>query len=93
MKHVYKYPLNSDTTGLELSYRSKVLHVGLDRQGVPSIWIEVPDKPYPPGSEIRTFTIFGTGWDIGDNATYIGTFHQDPYIWHVYETTRRVVGV
>jgi len=93
MKHVYKYPLSPDTTRLELPYTSKPIHVGLDSKGVPSIWIESPAKAFPPGLETRTFTIFGTGWHISGDYTHIGTFHQDPYIWHVYETTPRVVGL
>lgn len=98
MKHVYKYPLRAPAaTVLELPYQSKPLHVGLDPQGVPSIWIEVPDTS-PPAvpagpSETRLFDIFGTGWPIKDSHVYVGTFRDGPYIWHVYETTPRVVGL
>lgn len=93
MKQVLKYALYpTATTQIELPTRgAKALHVGLDGSGIPCIWVEVPTGNQP--LSLRTFSVFGTGWKIGSNATYIGTYHENEYIWHVYETTPRVVGL
>jgi len=93
MKHVLKYPLSpTATVQIELPIRGAIaLHVGLDRNDVPCIWIEVPTGNQ--SLSVRAFSVFGTGWEISSNSTYIGTYNQNGYIWHVYETTPRVVGL
>lgn len=93
MKQVLKYTLSpTATVQIELPIRgAKTLHVGLDGRGVPCIWIEVPTGSH--SFCVRAFNVFGTGWEISDNNTYIGTYHQGEYIWHVYEVTPRVIGL
>jgi len=93
MKQVLKYPLSpTATVQIELPIRgAKTLHVGLDEKGIPCIWIEVPTGNQP--LSVRAFNVFGTGWEIGSNSTYIGTYHENEYVWHVYEVTPRVVGL
>ncbi len=60
-----------------------IRHVAV-QNGIVCVWAEVdPDAPI----EVRTFEIFGTGWN-NINGTYIATYFAGPFVWHLYEVTK-----
>jgi hypothetical protein len=71
---------------IETPSGSSVLHVAGQGEEV-CIWVEVePDKT---PTQKRTFFITGTGHDIENPyASYIGTAHCPPFVWHVYELVK-----
>ena len=36
-------------------------------------------------TESRYFEVVGTGWELDDNMSYIGTFFADDFVWHIME--------
>lgn len=48
-------------------------------------WAENPGGE--PLNVPRTFRVIGTGWDVPDPGTYLGTVFDGPFVWHVYEAT------
>ncbi len=80
---IYKYPLNiTDEQTINLPEGAKILHAGLDPQGVPCLWAAV----YPANPSIPTVIyIIGTGWEMPKAADgHIGSFIQGPFVWHVF---------
>ena len=55
------------------------------------MWAVIPDTS--AGTEKRTFTSIGTGWDVPENSTYWGTWFQHrgdsavarQWVWHLVE--------
>ena len=87
MKRIFKYEITiTDEQSIGLPTGAKILHSGLDPNGMPCIWAEVePDNPI----EMRKILVKGTGHpfneDEGMIINYIGTFNADPFVWHTYE--------
>jgi hypothetical protein len=83
MKTIYKYTLSiTDIKIFLIPDKFKILHVGLDPNGVPSFWAEVDTTHL--AVEVPVF-IFGTGNPIDPYAKeYIGTFIKDVFVWHMY---------
>jgi hypothetical protein len=87
---IFKYPLfdmraPEDFRTLDLPEVLHPLHVGMQNE-VLCLWAAVD----PTSATIkRTFAIVGTGWPLvrhlGNNARYIGTVHDKPFVWHVFE--------
>lgn len=51
-----------------------------------TLWYTVdPSKPHAPE---RAIWIVATGAVAPDNATYVGTVQQPPYVWHVFVEDR-----
>lgn len=87
MKTVHKFPiLYGKAIELMLDPASKVVLVGKDWASKSlCIWIEL-DKSRGPEFAVRTkFEIYGTGHDIPHNAKHIGSYVDDPYVWHLYQ--------
>lgn len=85
MKTIYKYLLSiEDNQVIHMPRFSTPRHVGLDPKGNPCIWAEVDTlEPIQP----HRFFIVGTGHPIPDAAiTYLGSFVQNSFVWHVYTT-------
>lgn len=79
---VYKYPIGLGTNSIETFKGAEVLSCGFDPNGTICIWVKV--DPTAPAANIIVDCI-GTGWDMPDDeAKFIGTFVDGPYIWHVF---------
>lgn len=82
---IWKFPIDlADTITVPMPEGAKVLHVGTQQDWVhpTCLWAEVdPDAPMVD----RLFTFRGTGWTLGDVGRYVGTVHNDPFVWHIYE--------
>jgi hypothetical protein len=81
MKFVYKYRVAlGEVANIALPHGAKVLHCG--KQGADfQIWVEVPAGP----ASTRGFKLFGTGHSIPEDAGYISTVLDGPFVWHCYE--------
>jgi len=83
MKTIYKYPLVlTDHQTVATKTGAKFLHVGLDPQGVPCLWMLVDPQECPSSWVIW---IVGTGNPMppGDKV-HLGSFTQGPFMWHVF---------
>ena len=82
---IYKYVIDAPGKDITLPPGARVVHTAM-QNGSPHIWVEqtlLPsDGTYSPP---RVFTIVGTGQAIPEGADYVGTVHQQPYVWHIYE--------
>lgn len=84
MKTIFKYPLvMADYQEISIPKGSTILTVNMQKKH-PYLWAEV-DKSMD--LECRRFEIFGTGFTLpeGVDRTYIGTFFDDGFVWHIYE--------
>lgn len=79
MKSIWKFPIGLATTH-EMPVDSKFLTLQV-QNGEPVMWFEV-DHTLPKMP--RKFKIIGTGHKFED-GTYLGTFQNEPFVWHVYE--------
>ena len=82
---IWKYPLlikPGQTAKIELPIGSKIIHFGFQNDS-PTLWVLV--------GAVRTimvkhtFAVVGTGWELPDDAKYIGTFTVGEFVWHVIE--------
>jgi len=85
MKTIWKYSVGEQTKfTLNLPRGAQVLSVQEQREEA-QLWALVdPDEQ----RELRTFCIFGTGWDIDDaGLAYLGTFqvHGGTFVFHLFE--------
>jgi hypothetical protein len=83
MKTIYKYPIEiTDEQEIKPPQFAKPLHVGLDPQGQPCIWLEVDTENDPKTMRIY---VIGTGNPLPEyTAFHAGSFVQSPFVWHVY---------
>ena len=80
MKKIFKYVLTDDSCLFPIN--AKPLCVQL-QNGRPTVWAEV--DPEDPDKRNKRFFIIGTGHEIPFlNLEYVGTFQQEPFVWHVY---------
>lgn len=89
---IYKYPLIIDG---EQSIRMPKGAVILDLQmqgRFPTIWATIPEEKFGEMglSEFRTFLTFGTGEFFPDELklTYIKTYYDGPFVYHVFELVK-----
>lgn len=80
---IYKYSLGFGTCVIHMPTGAQVLTVQVQNDE-PFIWALV-DLNAPV--EARSFRIIGTGHETKMSAaeTYVGTFQQPPFVWHVFE--------
>ncbi len=90
---IYKFPLAIEEKQKieflkEAGTTCKIIHVGLDPQDQPCVWIELYVGTYPCSYE---FKIIGTGGRVSGCDNHVGSFVQGRYVWHVYvlESGRR----
>lgn len=91
MRRIWKFPITPNSIEdhqyefeIKMPYGSKLLHVGLDGQGVPAVWAEVfTDRR----SVLRRFLSVGTGHGSPpDSAPFVGTIVlSDGYVFHIYD--------
>ena len=83
-KTIWKYDLDRETqSDIQMPRGAKILSVQLQRNGY-RLWALV----HPTALlEIRTFVIYGTGWDMEytDNLEYLETIQEDGFVWHIFE--------
>jgi len=85
MRKIFKYPLD---LVVKLPAANSLFYkvVKVDKQsGSPYLWIELSDINQEKKDYI--FQIFGTGHTIPALAEHCGTFFDEPFVWHVYDTT------
>jgi hypothetical protein len=87
MKTIWRYPVPiQDKFELEVPGGwggAEVLDVRL-QHGQPFVWIEVETNAE---KQYLSFRVLGTGNPITESLSgwgYIGTFVQDPFVWHLY---------
>ena len=84
MKTIYKYTV----TGLPLQNKIEMpmgaTILSVNMQGADfCMWALVDTNAE---TEEREFEIVGTGWELDDNMSYIGTcFANDGFVWHIVE--------
>lgn len=88
MKTIFKYPIEiTDIQTVKLP-KGAVIRNAHMQNGSLYLWVEV--DPHAP-KEDRRIEVFGTGHhlheDMGISREYIGTVHDSPFVWHVYEST------
>lgn len=86
MKIVWKFPLGMGPNKIDMPIGAKVVDVAM-QGGFPHLWVEVQD---PEKVERRLFEVFGTGHPIPDEYDHVGTFHDPPFVWHVYENSPHI---
>lgn len=82
MKTIHKFPVFNFTT-LQLPEDAEVLTVEY-QNNEPFFWVLLDtNKP----RITRNFEIVGTGNPLDDakEYTYIGTLHDEPFVWHFFE--------
>jgi hypothetical protein len=91
MKTILRYPLQGRHTIVSMPRGAKIIHVGpRPADKVVNIWVLCESGPKNPSQE-RAFTIVGTGWALpNDPGVHIGSYFQDEYVWHVFETTEQM---
>ncbi len=84
MKSVWKYSLFMDRiTELELPVGATVLHVAEQGEG-PQMWVLLDNNPEAP-KEPRHFIVRGTGHNVDEDLTWVGTWQSPPFVWHLFE--------
>ena len=83
MKVVYKYPLElEDKQIVQIPSNSKIVHVGLDPNGILCLWAEIDRNENNIDWKIH---IVGTGHErITNNMVHLGSLLTPPFVWHVY---------
>ena len=83
MDRIYKYPLYlaAGIQYVSMPAGAEIVHFAMQRDQ-PFIWAKV--NPYAAMLQ-REFWILGTGHDISDNLTYIGTTQHGAFVWHLFE--------
>lgn len=61
---------------------SRIIHVGLDPHGSPSIWAEV--DPSIVGELEYDLAVKGTGHPVEGELHHLRSFVQGAFVWHVY---------
>lgn len=80
MKRVWKYNVMSK---IEMPPGSIIVSAGFDPSRQLSVWAEVPvdfDRLVE-----RKIGVFGTGYAIPDDAKYVDTFIDGPFVYHIYD--------
>lgn len=79
---VYKYSLRSAMSDGIPEHVARILHVGDDPNGVPSVWAEV--EPHKTHNKPYRVTVIGTGEEVPEGLTHLGSLLNSPFVWHVY---------
>lgn len=83
MKTVYKYPVPRQLGckfPLLLPLEFKFLRIGFQGEAL-FLWAEVNKDMKPVAHQ---FGLFGTGHDIPNNAVYLATYDDGPFVVHLY---------
>ena len=83
---VYRYTLDhpSGSTTIAMPEGAEVLKVARRQCGI-CIWALVDPNPEAVLT-LRTFNVYGTGWDIPTNPReYLDTVFDGDLVWHIFE--------
>lgn len=86
MKKIFKYSSGTHTSfKIEMPYKAIIRSVQMQGNKL-CFWAEIDEDHLHP-FEQRSFSLFGTGWDLNveDTAVYLATIQEDGFVWHVYE--------
>ena len=85
MNKIYKYAI-PEVSGLELPKNARILKVGL-QGGTLHCWALLSADEF--ATEKRYFLVVGTGHEFNaDGLSYIDTYFEGPFVWHVFEKER-----
>jgi hypothetical protein len=88
MNTIWKTPVEiKDWQAVFVTAGAHPIFVGLDPQGVPSIWWEVNAQAV---AAERRIVVVGTGNRVPPGCVHIGSFVDGQYVWHVYAALREV---
>jgi len=80
---VWKFPLTAYDVDLSMPVGAKVVHVAWQEHiGLPMVWAEVSTEA---ATEIRHFTVVGTGHPIADGYWHVGSWLDRELVFHLYE--------
>lgn len=87
MRSIWKFPLgvalDDKAAEVTMPEGAQIAHFGVvPGVGEPTVWALV-DSDNPP--EVRRFQIFGTGHPLPRGARHVGTYFDEPFVWHVFE--------
>lgn len=85
MKTIWKFKITKSEQYYELPAGARVLRFA-PQNGSTYFWALL-DQNAPLAR--RAFGVFGTGWDIPDDATHMQSCEDGPYIWHLFELVPR----
>ena len=87
MRRIFRFELPLDDQPHEVAEGTVVL-VAPDRAGNDAVeaWVEVPDPEtwVSTGEPSQRLQVFGTGFEIPENALWRGSCAAGTFIWHVY---------
>lgn len=86
---IYKYVIkHKQEDTLQIFKHAKFLSVHMQNKQICAWFIVDPSEH----TELRTFSVIGTGWEEDFNIKqYIGTVHDVPYVWHIFEVDAKNV--
>jgi len=79
----YKMPDPGETLAVHMPSGAAIVHVGMQRGGIMA-WASTSEGPLV----VRRFETVGTGWDVREDAEYVGTVQDREYVWHVFEVAK-----
>ena len=91
MKTIWKYYIDNGKQFIPKG--AKFLTMQIDGYGAPAAWYEVETDNEK--EEIYIFTV-GTGFNLDEigivDCTYLGSYMEPPFAWHVYSKTFEIGG-
>jgi len=77
---IFKYEVDHEK--ILVPYKSRILKAGRDPTGKLCIWILI-DETSECNVPLRTIVV-GTGHDVPDGYTYVDTYNEGPFVWHIF---------
>jgi hypothetical protein len=88
---IWKAQVNEDPTCINMPKGATVVHAGKDPVQDSCVWFLCDPEA---GTEVRYFTVVGTGEEFASGARHIGTYRYGPwYVLHVLELDHVTEGV
>jgi hypothetical protein len=87
MRKLFKYQVPGspgDTVKVETVHGSTFRHFGM-QAGRFFVWAEHDAALERERYEPHVFCVHGTGWEISEDAAYVGTTQDGQFVWHLFE--------
>lgn len=85
MKTIWKFELSQAggwaLNNIRMPKSAQIIDVGMQGRSL-CLWAIVEPHVSPVNREI---SVYGTGHQLGDDVEYIGTVHDGPFVWHVFD--------
>jgi hypothetical protein len=79
----FEVPVDDQWHEISMPLPARVLHVDCQGGfGTVQVWAEV--TPDGDDTDTRKMRAFGTGFEIPNGASHVGTGLAGPFVWHVY---------